>query len=105
MSQGSVIIVFLLLAFVAANLPWLSERVFFLVEPKKGDKGAAVRLLEWLILYFVVGALGIGLEQKIMGNVHAQGWEFYVVTLCLFLVFALPGFIWRYDLKKHLSRR
>jgi len=79
--------------------------VFFFIAPRKGYKGAAIRLLEWLVLYFVVGALGIGLEQKIMGNVHAQGGEFYVVTLCLFLVFAFPGFIWRYDLKKHLGRR
>lgn len=105
MSQGTAIVIFLVLAIVAANLPWVSERVFFLFEPKNGVKGAWTRILEWLVLYFVVGGLGIGLEQKVMGNVHSQDWEFYVVTLCLFLVFALPGFIYRYDLKKHLGRR
>lgn len=105
MSQSTAILLFLLLAVIAANLPWLSERVFFVFEPKKGGKGPGIRLLEWLVLYFLVGALGLGLEQKIMGNVHKQDWEFYVITICLFLVFALPGFIYRYDLKKHLSRR
>lgn len=105
MSQGAVILVFVLLALVAANLPWASERVFLLIEPRKGSKGPGLRLVEWLVLYLLVGGLGIGLEQKVMGNIHAQGWEFFVVTFCLFLVFALPGFIYRYDLKRHLRRR
>jgi succinate dehydrogenase hydrophobic anchor subunit len=105
MTPATAVILFLLIAIVAANLPWLSERVFFVREPKTGTKSAWVRLAEWFTLYLLVGALGLGLEQKIMGNIHTQGWEFYVVTLCLFLVFALPGFIFRYDLKKHLDRR
>ncbi len=93
----------LVFAVVAANLPWLSERLFFIRE-LPGGKPAWVRLLEWLVLYFVVGGIAIGLERKTLGNIHDQGWEFYVVTLCLFLVFALPGFIYRHDLKHHLDR-
>ena len=30
------------------------------------------------------------------GPVYRQRWEFYAVTVCLFLVFAYPGFIYRY---------
>jgi hypothetical protein len=37
--------------------------------------------------------------------VHPQGWEFYVITLALFAMFALPGFIWRYDLRPQLRAR
>lgn len=94
----------LILAFIAANLPWLSERLFFVFAPNNG-KRAWMRFLEWLILYFVVGFIALGLEQKIIGKLHPQDWEFYAATLCLFLVFALPGFIYRHDLKVHLDGR
>ena len=91
------------LALVAANLPWLSDRLFFVVRPASGRKRAWLRWLEWLVLYFVVGGLALGLEQKVHGEIYGQDWEFYAVTLCLFLIFALPGFIYRYDLRRHLS--
>jgi hypothetical protein len=91
-------------AFIAANLPWLSERLFFVVEPKGGLKRAWHRWLEWLVLYFVVGGIAFGLEQKATGEIYSQDWEFYAVTFCLFLVFALPGFIYRHDLKHHFGR-
>lgn len=93
------------MAIVAANLPWFSERLFFIFTPKGGAKKIWMRLLEWLLMYFLVGALALGLEFKLQGDVHPQDWEFYVVTLCLFMIFALPGFIYRHDLKRHLSRR
>jgi hypothetical protein len=35
------------------------------------------------------------LEQQIAPR-HSQNWEFYAVTACLFLVFAFPGFTYRY---------
>ena len=53
------------------------------------------RLLELLVLYFIVGALAYALEAGI-GNVFAQGWEFYAAFACLFLTLAFPGFVWRY---------
>ncbi|HHO68508.1 MAG TPA: DUF2818 family protein [Gammaproteobacteria bacterium] len=93
----------LAIAVVAANLPWLSDRLLF-VKELPGGKPLWLRLLEWLLLYLVVGAIALGLERKTLGNIHEQGWEFYTVTLCLFLVFALPGFLYRYDLKHHLER-
>ena len=104
MSATTAVWIVLLLSMVAANLPWMSNRVFFVREPKSGHKSAWQRLLEWLLLYFIVGGIVIGLEQKITGTRHAQDWEFYAVTACLFLVFALPGFIYRTDLRVHLDR-
>lgn len=96
--------ILLVTALLAANLPWLSER-FLLVFPTGGrDKRAWMRLFEWLCLYFIIGGLAFGLETKATGGIHEQGWEFYAVTFCLFLVFALPGFIYRHDLKHLLDR-
>lgn len=94
----------LIVALIAANLPWLSERILFVYPPKSGVKRVWVRLLEWLLMYFVVGLIALGLEQKLHGQPHSQDWEFYAVNLFLFLVFALPGFIYRYDLKSHLRK-
>jgi len=91
-------------AFVAANLPWLSERFLFVIRAGEGGKRPWQRWLEWLVLYGFVGAIAFGLEQKATGETYAQDWEFYAVTFCLFLVFALPGFIYRHDLKHHLAR-
>jgi len=91
-------------AIIAANLPWLSEREFFAFVPAGRDKRAWVRLFEWQLLYFITGAVAIGLEKKLNGEIYPQGWEFYAVTYCLFLVFALPGFIYRYEFKRLLER-
>lgn len=102
-TQASWLII--ILAFVSANLPWLSERVFFVGKPAGGQKRAWLRWLEWLVLYFVAGAVTLGVEKKLNGEIYAQDWEFYAVTLSLFLVFALPGFIYRHDLRHHLLRR
>ena len=92
------------LAFIAANLPWLSNRIFFVLAPKSGVKSWQWRLLEWLLLYFVVGFLAIGMERATLGNVHPQSWEFYAVTFFLFAVFAFPGFIYRFNLRDRAGR-
>lgn len=106
MSQLDSSIIFLLLAaFVGANLPWLSERFFFYFRPPGGSKRIWMRLLEWLVLFFLIGLLAIGLEQKSMGETYQQEWEFYVVGLCLFMIFALPGFLYRHDLRHYLDKR
>ncbi len=104
MSASIAVWIVLLFSMVAANLPWLSNRVFFIMEPGSGTKSPWWRLLEWLLLYFLVGGITLGLEQKIAGERHSQDWEFYAVTACLFLVFALPGFIYRTDLRVHLDK-
>jgi hypothetical protein len=63
-----------------------------------------MRWVEWLSFYFVAGALALGMENKLNGDIYPQDWEFYAVTFFLFLVFALPGFIYRYDLRHHFQR-
>ncbi|MGV3581668.1 MAG: DUF2818 family protein [Methylophilus sp.] len=88
-------ITILLLAFVAANLPWLSNRLFFLIDLKSTSKNIAWCLFELVVLYFVVGAIALYAETSTMGQTSPQGWEFYAVTFSLFLVFAFPGFIYK----------
>jgi uncharacterized membrane protein len=85
----------LILAFIAANLPFLFERIFFVAKPKAGSKNFAWRLLELVVLFFVVGGIAMLLEGK-LGNIHQQNWEFYAVNASLFVVFAYPGFVFRY---------
>ena len=104
MSQNGYIWMYIGLAVVAANLPWLSDRLFFVMRSAQG-KSAWFRLLEWATMYLVVGAIGMGLERRLTGEIYSQGWVFYVVTLSLFVVFALPGFIYCYDLRRLLRAR
>lgn len=93
-------LILLALSLIAANLPFFSERLFFVIPFKSGTKAFGWRLLECLTFYGVVGVLAYFLEGK-MGPVHQQKWEFWAVTVCLFLVFAYPGFVYRYFWRKH----
>ena len=98
MSQAVSIWIVIVLALVGANLPFLSQRVLAIV-PMRDGKTLAIRLAELVVLYFVVGGVGVLLEKR-AGQIAPQGWEFYAVTGALFLVFAFPGFVWRF-LWKH----
>jgi hypothetical protein len=96
-------------AIAAANLPFVNERAFgFLSLPRRERVAVAagaqakpfvVRLLELVVLYFIVGALAHALESRI-GNVFSQTWEFYAITGPLFVVLAFPGFVLRYLRKR-----
>jgi hypothetical protein len=68
------------------------------VVPVTWPKGLAVRLAELVVMYFIVGGIGLLLEKR-MGQIAPQGWEFYAVTGALFITLAFPGFIWRYLVK------
>lgn len=91
--------VVILAAVLAANLPFFSEHLFACIPLRAKDgvrlKAVWLRLLELFVLYFAVGFLAQMLEQRI-GTVFPQKWEFYAVSACLFLVFAFPGFVFRY---------
>lgn len=67
----------------------------YLSRKQRIQKNFFTRFLELLVFYALVGILGFAFESHI-GNRFAQGWEFYVITLCLFLVMAYPGFVYRY---------
>ncbi len=84
----------ILAALVAANLPFVNERLF-IVGPRRAPKALAWRLLELLLLLGAVLALGFLIEDH-LGRRQAQGWQFYAAMGCLFLTFAFPGFVWRY---------
>lgn len=93
-------ITLLLLAFVAANLPWFSGKLFYILPLRSKNKNLAWCLLELIVLYLIVGAIAYYAEYATLGQASVQGWEFYTVTFSLFLVFAFPGFIYKMLWKK-----
>lgn len=88
-----------LLAAVAANVPFLNQRLFTVALLRAPKKSAWIRIGELIVLYFVVGAIGFMLEARV-GNRFDQGWQFYAITSCLFIVFAFPGFTFQYLVKR-----
>ena len=85
---------------MALPVPEGSGNLDFLIHSESLGRLSCLSML----LYFLVGGIATGLEKKTMGEIHQQEWEFYAVTFCLFLVFALPGFIYRHDLRHHIDR-
>lgn len=99
MSQTASVWVVLLVALVAANLPFFNERLFgALPLPQAPRKSLAIRFGELVVLYFIAGGIGLLFESR-AGQISPQGWEFYAVTGALFVVLAFPGFTWRYLMK------
>lgn len=88
------------LALVAANLPFVNNRLLAVMPLRGGHKALGLRLLELVLWYFVVGGIGLAMEQS-AGQISPQGWEFYAVTGALFLTFAFPGFVYRYLVLRH----
>jgi hypothetical protein len=89
----------LVVAALAANLPFVNERLF-VVGPRRDPKGLGWRLLELVVLGGLTIGLGLLLEARI-GQRHPQGWEFYAAAGCLFVTLAFPGFVWRYLRRGH----
>ncbi len=81
-------------AVVAANLPFVNERLF-IVGPRRDSKSLGWRLAELVILYGATIGIGLALEAR-LGQIQPQGWEFYAAMASLFLTLAFPGFVWRY---------
>jgi hypothetical protein len=98
MTQTVSVWLVVLLALLAANLPFISNRLFAVVA-LKAPKNLAVRLAELVVWYLLVGGLGLFLEQR-TGQIAPQGWEFYAITGTLFITLAFPGFIYRYLFKR-----
>jgi hypothetical protein len=88
----------LMAAFVGANLPFINNR-WLALFPRHAPKTLGIHLLELLVLYGLVGALGLSLEQS-AGQIAPQGWEFYATTAALFLTLAFPGFVYRYLMRR-----
>ncbi|WP_127470583.1 DUF2818 family protein [Thiomicrorhabdus aquaedulcis] len=90
-------------AIVLANIPFLMANRLFLVI-KVPHKSIVINLIEWFTYFVITGLFAYLLEQKSMGHVASQGWEFYTITLFMFMIFAFPGFIYRYNLKSFLKK-
>ncbi len=97
MTQTASVWLVVALALLAANLPFISNRLLAVV-PLARPKMLAVRLAEMVFWYLVVGGIGLFLEQR-AGQIAPQGWEFYAITGTLFITFAFPGFVYRYLFK------
>jgi Protein of unknown function (DUF2818) len=97
MGQSASVWLVIVLALLAANLPFLSQRLLAVV-PLAAGKNLAIRLAELVLMYLVVGGIGLLLEKR-LGQIAPQGWEFYAITGTLFITLAFPGFVWRYLLK------
>jgi hypothetical protein len=94
MSMSSQIVILVLLAMLAANLPFANQRIL-LLGPHREAKPLHWRLAELVLLYFVIGGVGLALENH-GGQIAPQGWEFYAVTGTMFVTLAFPGFVYRY---------
>lgn len=94
MTTSTQIGLLILLALLAANLPFFNQRVL-LLGPRRMPKPLIWRLAELVVLYFVVGGVGLALENH-AGQIAPQGWEFYAVTGTMFVTLAFPGFVYRY---------
>lgn len=82
------------LALVAANLPFVNERLF-VVGPKRAPKSIGWRLVELAVLGCLTLVAGFALEAR-LGQRQPQRWEFYAATSFFFLTLAFPGYVWRY---------
>ena len=100
MTTSTQIVMLILLALVAANIPFFNQRIM-LLGPQRLSKPLLWRLMELVVLYFLVGGVGLTLENH-GGQVAPQGWEFYAVTGTMFVTLAFPGFVYRYLMhRKH----
>jgi len=104
MIDSSVVMAYIAGLFVLANLPFLNQRLFLVipVAAKGTSKSFWFRLAEWLVYYAVGMAIGLYIEQSIGGMQH-KTWVFWAITLFMFGVFSSPGFIWQYQLRRHLQ--
>lgn len=81
-------------ALVAANLPFVNQRLFA-VGPPRADKPLGWRAVELLVFWAITLAIGFALEAR-QGQARPQHWEFFAAFGFLFVTFAFPGFVWRY---------
>lgn len=97
MSQIAAVWLVLTVALVAANLPFVSQRLMVVVRPRS-PKSLGLRLAELLVFYILVGGVALALENR-AGQIATQGWEFYAITLATFVTLSFPGFVYRYLVK------
>lgn len=76
-----------------ANLPFFGSRFMGFVPMATRNKVGLTLFFE-VALCYVLALLGLGfVETQLEGVGYSQGWEFYVVISCLFVVAGFPGFV------------
>lgn len=98
-TQSGFIWLVIVAACLAANLPFINQRLLAVGPALMPHKKLLVRLAELVVLYLLVGALAWLLEQRV-GQRAPQGWEFYAITAALFITLAFPGFVYRYLVRR-----
>ena len=73
MSQTGAIWLVILAALVAANLPFLNHRVALVGPVASPRKGLLIRLVELVVLYFLVGGFAMLLERRAGQNAPRVG--------------------------------
>lgn len=100
MTNLSVILLFGLAA-LAANLPfWTGRKRLFGLVTLENDKSFFVMMLECLLSFGLWMGFALWLESS-QQTIHVQHWQFWVVSVCIFVLLAFPGFIWRYLWPRH----
>lgn len=88
----------IILAIAAANVPFVNERLFGFIPLTQARKSLWLRLFELIIMYVLVGIVAYFIERH-FGDVFTQDWIFFTVSICVFIIFAYPGFVVRYLLR------
>ncbi|MFP3555453.1 DUF2818 family protein [Paraburkholderia sp. SIMBA_049] len=83
----------LILAVSMANLPFVTGRFFGVISLLQ--KKYWVYMVEFALAYLILGCTAYALEAR-EGRVFDQGWQFYVITVSLLMVFSFPGFVFRF---------
>lgn len=103
MDMNQAVWLLLVTAIVLSNIPFiLSNRLFIFL--KVPDKSVIITAGEWFLYFIITGFFAYMLENKSMGHVAPQDWEFYTVTFFMFMIFAFPGFVYRYNLKQFIKK-
>jgi len=95
MGSSAAVWLVIVIAVVAANLPFVNERLFIVGPRREPKKALGWRLLELVLLWGITLGIGFALEAR-MGQIQPQQWEFFVAIGFLFATLAFPGFVWRY---------
>lgn len=95
--------ILLVTAIILANIPWVFANRLFLIIPVL-NKTIWINFAEWFLYFLITGLFAYLLENKAMGHVKSQDWEFYAVAIFMFAIFSFPGFIYRYNLKNFLEK-
>jgi|GEM_PF-510110 len=81
------------LAISMANVSFSTDRLFAVISLRHGKRPWAY-LAEFAFIYLILAAIAYALEAR-EGRVFDQGWQFYVITVSLLIVFSFPGFAFR----------